>query len=63
VKDYIWIERFWRTIKYDYIYIPAEEDGEGFVKESFDSWMTIAANVASKGYQASSACGRLLDIN
>ena len=27
-KDNIWIERFWRTIKYDYIYIQPEEDGE-----------------------------------
>ena len=26
-KDNIWIERFWRTIKYDYIYIQPEENG------------------------------------
>lgn len=26
-KDNIWIERFWRTIKYDYIYITPEENG------------------------------------
>ena len=26
-KDNIWIERFWRTIKYDYIYIHPEENG------------------------------------
>ena len=25
-KDNIWIERFWRTIKYDYIYIQPEEN-------------------------------------
>lgn len=25
-KDNIWIERFWRTIKYDYIYICPEDD-------------------------------------
>ena len=23
----VWIERFWRTIKYDYIYIHPEENG------------------------------------
>lgn len=27
-KDNIWIERFWRTIKYEYIYIVPEENGE-----------------------------------
>ncbi|MBR1872386.1 MAG: integrase core domain-containing protein, partial [Bacteroidales bacterium] len=26
-KDNIWIERFWRTIKYGYIYIQPEENG------------------------------------
>lgn len=26
-KDNIWIERFWRTIKYEYIYIQTEENG------------------------------------
>lgn len=26
-KDNIWIERFWRTIKYEYIYINPEENG------------------------------------
>ena len=26
-KDNIWIERFWRTIKYDYTYIQPEENG------------------------------------
>ena len=26
-KDNIWIERFWRTIKYEYIYIQPEENG------------------------------------
>lgn len=28
-KDNIWIERFWRTIKYEYIYITVEENGAG----------------------------------
>ena len=26
-KDNIWIERFWKTIKYEYIYILPEENG------------------------------------
>ena len=26
-KDNIWIDRFWRTIKYEYIYIRPEENG------------------------------------
>ena len=26
-KDNIWIERFWKTIKYEYIYIRPEENG------------------------------------
>lgn len=26
-KDNIWIERFWKTIKYEYIYILSEENG------------------------------------
>lgn len=26
-KDNIWIERFWKTIKYEYIYIQPEENG------------------------------------
>ena len=26
-KDNIWIERFWRTIKYEYIYIHPEDTG------------------------------------
>ena len=26
-KDNIWIERFWKTIKYEYIYINPEENG------------------------------------
>ena len=26
-KDYIGIERFWKTIKYEYIYIQPEENG------------------------------------
>ena len=31
-KDNIWIERFWRTIKYEYIYIAVEEDGAALYK-------------------------------
>lgn len=31
-KDNIFIERFWRTIKYDYIYISPEETGLGLYK-------------------------------
>lgn len=27
VKDNIWIERFWKTIKYEYIYINLEDNG------------------------------------
>lgn len=26
-KDNIWIERFWKTIKYDYIYLLPEDNG------------------------------------
>ena len=26
-KDNIWIERFWETIKYEYLYIQPEENG------------------------------------
>ena len=26
-KDNVWIERFWKTIKYKYIYILPEENG------------------------------------
>jgi putative transposase len=26
-KDDIWVERFWKTIKYEYIYIQPEENG------------------------------------
>ena len=28
-KDNIWIERFWKTIKYEYIYIQPKENGTG----------------------------------
>lgn len=31
-KDNIWIERFWRTIKYQYIYIRPEENGTDLYK-------------------------------
>lgn len=66
-KDNIWIERFWKTIKYEYIYIQPEENGADLFTESGDSSMTITITVVSKEstvqYQANSTFVRLLGLN
>lgn len=42
-KDNIWIERFWETIKYEYLYIQPEENGT-------DLFFGINRTVPSKLY-------------
>ena len=66
-KDNIWIERFWKTNKYEYIYIQPEENGADLFFESRDSLTTITTTVVTKEstvkYQASSTFVRLLGLN
>ena len=47
-KDNIWIERFWRTIKYDYIYIQPVENGAAL-------YQGIDRQIPSKLYLRSAA--------
>ena len=47
-KDNIWIERFWRTIKYEYIYIQPEENGAAL-------YQGIDRQIPSKFYLRSAA--------
>ena len=35
-KDNIWIERFWKTINYEYIYILPEENGAALYTQTTD---------------------------
>ena len=63
-KDNIWIERFWKTIKYEYIYIQPEESGTDLflgIKAFIDDYnyhrrhQGINRTVASKLYLRSAA--------
>ena len=36
-KDKIWIERLWKTIKYEYIYILLEENGTALYSGIYDT--------------------------
>ena len=65
-KDNIWIERFWRTIKYDFIYIQPEENGAALyqgILRFMTTTTTVIIRESTDRYQASSTYGRLLDIN
>ena len=64
-KDNIWIERFWKTIKYEYIYIQPEENGADLffgIKRFIDDYnyhrrhQGINRTVPSKLYLRSAAC-------
>ncbi len=64
-KDNIWIERFWKTIKYEYIYIQPEESGTDLffgIKTFMDDYnyhrrhQRIGHTVPSKLYFRSAAC-------
>lgn len=64
-KDNIWIERFWKTIKYEYIYIQPEESGTDLffgIKTFIDDYnyhrrhQGIGRTVPSKLYLRSAAC-------
>ena len=64
-KDNIWIERFWKTIKYEYIYIQPEENGSDLftgIKRFIDDYnyhrrhQGIKRTVPSKLYLRSAAC-------
>ncbi len=64
-KDNIWIERFWKTIKYEYIYIRPEETGTDLffgIKAFIDDYnyhrrhQGINRTVPSKLYLRSAAC-------
>lgn len=64
-KDNIWIERFWRTIKYQYIYIHPEENGAdlyGGIQRFIEKYnfhrrhQGINRQVPSKLYLRSAAC-------
>ena len=63
-KDNIWIERFWRTIKYEYIYIAVEENGADLyqgIKRFIDNYnfhcrhQGISRTIPSKLYFRSAA--------
>jgi putative transposase len=63
-KDNIWIERFWKTIKYEYIYIQPEENGTDLffgIKKFIDDYnfhrrhQGIGRTVPSKRYLWSAA--------
>lgn len=66
-KDNIWIERFWRTIKYEYIYIASRKMARTYIGESRGSLMIITSTVVTREsavqYQASSTSGRLHGLN
>lgn len=66
-KDNIWIERFWRSIKYEYIYIAVEENGAGLyqgIKRFIDDiTSTVDTRESAVQYQTSSTSGRLLGLN
>ena len=53
-KDNIWIERFWKTIKYEYIYILPEENGTAL-------YSGIKRFIDNYNYQASSTFVQQLD--
>ena len=36
--DNIWIERFWKSVKYDYLYLNPAEDGFNSIKASRNTW-------------------------
>lgn len=64
-KDNIWIERFWKTIKYEYIYIQPEDNGAELYK-GIERFMNdynyhrrhqgIDHSIPSKLYLRSAAC-------
>lgn len=63
-KDNIWIERFWRTIKYEYIYTAVEGNGAGLyqgIKRFIDDYnfhrrhRGIGRTIPSKLYLRSAA--------
>lgn len=64
-KDNIWIERFLKTIKYEYIYICQRKTGRRSTAESRDSLITTTTIEGIKEstvkYQASSTFVRQLD--
>ena len=64
-KDNIWIERFWKTIKYEYIYMLPEENGAALysgIKSSLITTTTIEGiKESTDKYQASSTFVRQLD--
>ena len=64
-KDNIWIERFWKTIKYEYIYIRPEENGKDLfsgIERFIDDYnyhrrhQGIGHTVPSKLYLREAAC-------
>ena len=64
-KDNIWIERFWKTIKYEYIYTLPKGNGAALYAESRDSLITTTTiegiKESTDKYQASSTFVRQLD--
>lgn len=64
-KDNIWIERFWKTIKYEYIYLHPEENGADLydgIRRFIDDYnhrrhhQGINRSIPSKLYLRSAAC-------
>lgn len=59
-KDNIWIERFWKTIKYEYIYIQPKENGTGLffgIKRFIDDY-----NYLRRHQGADAASERIINL-